>query len=262
MVGSGIPYSPFECAATRPKLNAMRFRYRVGSNFITGAPPEFEDLLKLRLCMNPKFNDLNCYISKQGFKQVNLPDQMRNETAICMRMAKLCPFLEAQIFYHKLRILLEAVIGCKFSLDTRQSHDYLQYKRRAYHHIAAFSGMIEPQQDGRLHWHIMLYSSVLSPELLEKAAAAPTKLQIQVAEMLNSITRTTLPPNIHQWYNDTIATIQHGTIHPLAADMDVPDASSDYMVFLHIGVKKSLLTGMHSHRFVARREENENTCVV
>jgi hypothetical protein len=148
--------------------------------------------------MNPKFNNSNCHISKQGFKQVNLPDQVRNETAIRMRMTKLHPFLETQNFHHKLRIVLETVIGCKSSSDTRQSHDYLQYKRCAYHRIAAFSGVIESQQDGHLHWHIMLYSSVLSPELLEKAAAAPTKLQTQVAEMLDSITCTTLPPDIHQ----------------------------------------------------------------
>ena len=56
MVGSAIPYSPFERAATRPKLNAMRYRYGVGSNFLTGAPGEFEDLMTLRLCLNPKFN--------------------------------------------------------------------------------------------------------------------------------------------------------------------------------------------------------------
>ncbi len=144
MVGSGIPYIPFECAATQPKLNAMQFRYGAGSNFITGAPPEFEDLLTLRLCMNPKFNNSNCHISKPGFKQVNLPDQVRNETAICMRMTKLRSLLEAQNFHHKLRILLEAIIRCKSSSDTRRSHD-LQYKRRAYHCIAAFSGVIEPQ---------------------------------------------------------------------------------------------------------------------
>ncbi len=113
--------------------------------------------------------------------------------------------------------------------------------------------MIEPQQDGHLHWHIMLSSSVLSLELLEKVAAAPTKLQTKVAEMLDSITRTTLPPDIHQWYNDTIATIQHGTRHPRAVDMDVPDASSDYIVFLHIGMKKSLLTGMHGHRLCCKK---------
>ncbi len=85
-----------------------------------------------------------------------------------MRMTKQRPFLEAQNFHHKLQILLEAIIGCKTSWETRQSHDYFQYDSRAYHCIAAFNGVIKPQQDGHLHWHIMLYSSVLSPELLEK----------------------------------------------------------------------------------------------
>ncbi len=67
MVGSTIPYSPFERADTQPKLNAMQYHYGVGSNFITGAPPEFEDLLALRLCMKPKNNYPNCDVSKQGF---------------------------------------------------------------------------------------------------------------------------------------------------------------------------------------------------
>jgi hypothetical protein len=84
MLGSTIPYSPFERAVTRPKLNAMQYRYGVGSNFITGAPPEFEDLLMLRLCMKPKYNDQNCAISKQGFTQSDLPDSIRNETSIRM----------------------------------------------------------------------------------------------------------------------------------------------------------------------------------
>jgi hypothetical protein len=69
MVGSAIPYSPFERAATRPKLNAMRYCYGVGSNFLTGAPGKFEDLMTLRLCFNPKFNRLFCYISEEGFKR-------------------------------------------------------------------------------------------------------------------------------------------------------------------------------------------------
>ena len=88
MVGSTIPYSLFERAVTRPKLNAMQYRYGVGSNFITGAPPEFEDLLTLRLCMKPKYNDQNCDVLKQGFTQSDLPDPIRYETSIRMRMPK------------------------------------------------------------------------------------------------------------------------------------------------------------------------------
>ncbi len=88
MVGFTIPFSPFERAVTRPKLNAMQYCYGVGSNFITGAPPEFDDLLMLRLCMKPKYNDPNCAISKQGFTQSDPPDSICNETSIRMRMTK------------------------------------------------------------------------------------------------------------------------------------------------------------------------------
>jgi hypothetical protein len=88
MVGSTIPYSPFERAVTGPKLNAMQYRYGVGSNFITGVPPKFEDLLPLRLCMKPKYNDPNCVISKQGFTQSDLPNPIHNKTSICMHMTK------------------------------------------------------------------------------------------------------------------------------------------------------------------------------
>ncbi len=132
-----------------------------------------------------------------------------------MRMTKQRPFLESQNFQHKLQILLEAIIGCNTSYKTRQSHDYFQYNQRAYHRIAAFNGVIEPQHDGCLHWHIMLYSSVLSPELLEKAAAASSKsLQSHICKMLDSITCTTVPCDIHQWYNDILSSVKHGSKHP------------------------------------------------
>ncbi len=127
MVGSTIPYSPFEHTVTCPKLNAMQYHYGVGSNFIAGAPPEFEDLLMLRLCMKPKYNDPNCVISKQGFTRSDLPGPIRNKTSIRMRMTKQQPFMEAQNFHHKLQILLEAIIGCKTLSETCQSHDYFQY---------------------------------------------------------------------------------------------------------------------------------------
>ncbi len=96
----------------------MQYHYGVGSNFITGAPPEFEDLLTLRLCMKLKYNDPNYAVSKQGFTRSNLPDSICNETSIHMRMTKQQPFLEAQNFHHKLQILLEAIIGCKTSYKT------------------------------------------------------------------------------------------------------------------------------------------------
>ena len=133
--------------------------------------------------------------------------------------------MEAEYFHHKLNILLKAVIGCKTSSETQRSHDYLEYERHAYHRIAALNGVIEPQRDGHLHWHIMIYSSVLSPELLQKAAISPIKVQEQIGQMLDSITCTTLPLHIHKWYNDIISSIKLGEKCPQAADIGVPDAA-------------------------------------
>ncbi len=114
--------------------------------------------------------------------------------------------------------------------------------------------MIEPQQDGCLHWHIMLYSSVLSPELLEKAAAASSKsLQSQIGKMLDNITGTTVPCDIHQWYNNILSSVEHGSKRPQGADIKVPDASSNYDDFISIGMKKSILTGMHGHGFCCEK---------
>ncbi len=96
----------------------MRYRYGVGSIFLTGAPGEFEDLMALRLCLNPKFNRPFCYISEEGSMRDDLPYRIRNDTAIQIRLTKLRPLLEAEYFHHKLNILLKAVIGCKTSSET------------------------------------------------------------------------------------------------------------------------------------------------
>jgi hypothetical protein len=61
----------------------------------------------------------------------------------------------------------------------------------------------------------MLYPSVLSPELLEKAAAASSKsLQSQIGKMLDSITCTTVTCDIHQWYNDILSSVEQGSKRP------------------------------------------------
>ncbi len=110
--------------------------------------------------------------------------------------------------------------------------------------------MIELQQDGRLQWHIMVYSSVLSPELLEKAAAASSMaLQSQIGNMLDSITCTSVPCDVHQWYNDILSSVEYGSKQPQGADIKVPDASFNYEDFISIGMKKSILTGTHGHGF-------------
>ncbi len=119
MVGSTIPYSPFERAFTRPKLNAIRYCYGVGSNLITGAPPEFRDLLTLRLCMNQNtMIQTVLYQNKVSHNQIFLIKYV-------MKLPYVCVWQNNNLFW-KLKI---SIINCNFfylkqSLDakTHQKH--------------------------------------------------------------------------------------------------------------------------------------------
>jgi hypothetical protein len=53
----------------------------------------------------------------------------------------------------------------------------------------------------------------------------------QVADMLDSVTHTKLCSEVHQWHNGIIAEIQHSAKHPCGADMEIPDATRDYIGF-------------------------------
>jgi hypothetical protein len=89
--------------------------------------------------------------------------------------------------------------------------------------------------------------------LLEKAAAASSMaLQTRIGKILNSITCTTVPCEIHQWYNDLLSSVEHGSKRPQGADIEVPNAFSNFDDFISIGMKKYLLTGMHGHGFFCK----------
>ncbi len=64
-------------------------------------------------------------------------------------------------------------------------------------------------------------------------------LQTQIGKMLDSITCTTVPCEIHQWYNDILSSVQHGNKRPQSADIEVPNVSSNFVDFISIGMKKS-----------------------
>ncbi len=71
---------------------------------------------------------------------------------------------------------------------------------------------------------VMITSNMINvhiiAELLEKAAAASSMaLQSQIGNMLDSIICTTVPCNIHQWYNDILSSVEHGSKRPRGADI-------------------------------------------
>jgi hypothetical protein len=80
-------------------------------------------------------------------------------------------------------------------------------------------------------------------------------LQSQIGKTLDSITCTTVPCDIHQWYNDSLFSVEHGSKCPRGADIKVPNAPSNYDDFISIEMKKSILPGMHGHGFCCEKGE-------
>ncbi len=78
-------------------------------------------------------------------------------------------------------------------------------------------------------------------------------LQSEIGKMMDSITCTTVPCDIHQWYKDILSSVEHGSKRPRGADIKVRNASSNYEDFISIQMKKSILTGMHGHGFCCEK---------
>jgi hypothetical protein len=71
-----------------------------------------------------------------------------------------------------------------------------------------------------------------------------------------------LSPEIHQWYNNILVSSKHGSKQPWGAGMEVLNASSNFDNILSIGMKKSVLMGMHGHGFCCKKGKKEIKCVV
>ena len=251
MVGSSVPFSPFERASTRPKLSAMRLRYGIGSYFLTGAPPEFEDLTVLRLAslrQEQTWNNPACTLQCSGATRNDLPGDLSKSASARLQVTRPHPVLAAISFACRMKILFNDVLRCPLSSATRVSRNYLERQRGAFLEVAAAAGVTEPQKGGRLHWHMTAYASVLSPELLTRLAAAPEELQREVARVLDSISCTHLPPGVRKWYND-VQGQDTAEARPRAADLPVPDAASDYGAFIDVLHKKAALLMHHVHGF-------------
>jgi hypothetical protein len=253
MVGSTVPYSPFERSATRSKLYAHRYRYGMASFFITGAPPEFEDNITLRTCLIKNWNDPNCEYSKEGCLRSSLPPHIIDNASIRIRMCKQRPLLCALFFHNKLKVLLDAVIGCTSNTDRRRNVDFLQHERHAFGQIASLNGVIEPQVDGRLHWHINLFSSVINPSLLTQLASAPHRIKNQVGEYIDSIVCTKLPAELYEWYRSITQKNNDSTKIVRAADLCAPTAKEDFTLFMNVAKKKGILSGIHGHGFTCQK---------
>jgi hypothetical protein len=168
MVGATVRFSPFERAATRSKLPAARIRYGISAHFVTGAPPEHDSLALVRTALMQHWNDPKSALGKAGVTWEDIPEKYRASSFERLQLARERPDLRARVFEQALKTFLIDIVRCPESKHTRLSRDYLMRERGAYAETAAISATLEAQQEGRMHWHMLLYSSVLTPDLLTR----------------------------------------------------------------------------------------------
>jgi hypothetical protein len=248
MVGSSVPFSPFERASIRPKLEAMRFRYGIASVFITGAPPEFEDTTCLRVALIKKWNVSDCSLAHASFSRKDFPSEFRKSVSARIELMRTRSALAAMCYMRKVQMLMKAVIRCPLNQDTRCSRDYLMRQRGAYLSVAACNGVTEPQGNGRLHWHMNIYASALTPSLLTRLVAAPEYVKTDVASTLDSMCCTHLSYNVRKWFNGLECTVL-----PTAFELTVPNASENFAGFLDCAQQKASLIGHHKHGFTCQK---------
>lgn len=253
LVGGSVPFSPFERAATRPKLGAMRYRYGCGQHWVTMAPPEQDDLILHRIAQlraSGGWNDpTNVYV-KRSCTFSDLPGHLRESARDRLRISNTYPALSAQVFERRLRSFTEALLRCPGSSSTRASRNYLERKPGLYGRVAGFNAVVEPQVDGRLHAHAIVYGGTVNPALLTRAAACQV-LWPQVRTWIEAVSCTTVSESTRTWckaWQDS-----HGGRTPRAFDIPVPDASVDFGGFLIAAERRAYVTNIHTHSQTCRK---------
>lgn len=227
-----MPFSPFERAATRPKLAAMRYRCGIAQYWVTIAPPEHDDLLLHRIAQLRHlhcWNDPDTIFSRRDCRYGDFSETVQTSARTRLDISRTYPALAAQVFERKMQIFMDAIMRCKPSHATRVSRSYLEQPRGVYGRVAAFNAVIEPQVDGRLHAHIVIYGGAVNPELLTRVSCCQ-QLWPNVGKWLDSTSSTFVHPAIREWCAKWQA--DHGEKLPRAFDIPVPDAAIDYDGFI------------------------------
>jgi hypothetical protein len=224
--------------------------------FHTGAPPEFDNITVLRMCLISKYNDTTCKFSNSGFSRHDLPEDVLSDAGIRMQMTKARPVLAAQAFMRTQNMLNNDLIQCPSTRSTRISRNYTQRPRGAFGEVAAHNTVVEPQLGGRLHWHKTIYMSALTPTILNRLACGPQSFVNKIGNVLESLTHLKVSDDCHRWYDrfSSSSEIDGGddavkVKRPRAADIVVPPAALDFDGFCNVAEQKCMLTNLHKHGF-------------
>eukprot|EP00918_Siedleckia_nematoides_P052225 GHVU01114143.1.p1 GENE.GHVU01114143.1~~GHVU01114143.1.p1 ORF type:complete len:127 (-),score=0.42 GHVU01114143.1:121-501(-) len=97
--------------------------------------------------------------------------------------------------------------------------------------------------DGRLHSHMMLYGSAITPGLLTRIAACP-QLQQRALSWLDAVSCTTVSSEAWQWFQHVQ---ERERPVPRSPSIQVQNATRTFDGFKLAGEQKALTTCQHTH---------------
>ncbi|ETM48838.1 hypothetical protein L914_06688 [Phytophthora nicotianae] len=245
VVGGTVPFSPFERAATRPKLAAMRFRFGLPQFWVTVAPPEQDDTTLHRVMLLRKlnaWNDDNCVYTREHFQWELFPQNLKESPSQRLSISTRCPALAALMFERQVKLLQKSILRCPASQDVRKSRNYTEREAGAYGRVAGFNAVVEPQVDGRLHLHMTVYGSSFTPEILTRGASCQ-ELREYIAKWINAVSTNHLSPSTRAW----LAERECMEPLPRACEVTLPPVSTNFAAFQDTIEASVVATNIHNH---------------
>ena len=202
-VGKDLPFSAFERSQSKAKFSGMSMTHGYQSSFITIAPPEQDDLLLLKLQQIRKTKNYNGKIEDSMFVEKDytwdkLPPDIRDNPRRRLLISQKMPAQSVLVYLRVVDTLLTHLLKCPESKDTRVSRTRFDRKNSILGKVGGFIGVTEPQNDGRLHLHLLQYSSTMSPNLLTQIIPSEV-LRRKANNWLDRTCCTCLSNETHEW---------------------------------------------------------------
>jgi hypothetical protein len=176
LIGSQTNYSDTFKFKARNEIRSCIIHHGAPSLYITISPLDHKNILAFQICDRRASLNLD-----------NLPPEI-SDPQFRLKQASENPVSLSQFFY----ILIRNILGKLFKGDNKD-------KGGIFGPLAAYYGMVEAQNRGTLHIHLMLWiKGAPTPDVLfEKLSADPT-FQASLFSYLNSIIKNDLDDYQHQ----------------------------------------------------------------
>ncbi|OWZ05539.1 hypothetical protein PHMEG_00022357 [Phytophthora megakarya] len=181
---------------------------------------------------------------------IDLSPELKESARVRLAVSNQFPALSAQVFERRFTIFTDTLMRCCQSKCSRISRNFLQRERGVYGRVAAFNAVIEPQLNGRLHAHVTVYGSGITPELLTRVACC-AELIPDARQWIDNVCCCSIMNSTREWIEEWRET--HGNKLPRMFEIPLPDALTDYEEFLTAAEKRALSTNTHTHSATCRK---------